>query len=222
MAPDWKMNQLLSSLKETIREAWLTLAALPDPDSRFRRGLGFGWVFQTIDDYRSDGLTRCKPTPSPEDISEAEVVFEWLAWLRRQSEPEGGEFSIIRIAAWSLGTMGWQMAQRENCSEKTIHNRIDRSVAEILDEFIVPTIDERTEACLLSMAADAANIAPINEPETRRERIRGFTPAPERPISGPLEDAGKVYIAGVGMMFRGKKYRSTCDAAEEFRGKRRG
>ena len=215
------MNVLLASLKETVREAWLTLAALPDPDARFRRGLGFGWVFQTVDAYKSDDPTRCKPTPSPEDVSEAEAVFEWLSWLRRQRPPSGGKFSIIRIGRWASGMTNLRMAEIEGCSEKTIRNRIDRSVAEILSEFIAPTIDERTEACLLPMAASAANIVPINELAPRRERIRGFAPIPERPIAGPLEDAGKVYIAGVGMMFRGKKYRSTCDVADESRGKRR-
>jgi hypothetical protein len=190
---------LVSSLKETIQEAWITLSRLPDPDARFRRGLGFGWILPTINDARDaygSAPASENAKASPEKISEAEVVFEWLAWLRREEPPEGGEYAIKRIGAWALGTPIWRMAQSERCSEKTIHNRIDRSVAKIVATFVADQDDQ-------------VEVAAIYEPQPKP--ILTFTPPPGRIMAGPLEDAGKVFIAGIGMMFRGKRYRSALD-----------
>jgi hypothetical protein len=116
------------------------------------------------------------------------------------------EHSIKRLAAWSLGVAVWKMAQRERCSERTIHNRIDRSIAKVLAEFYSESVD----------------VEIINEPEFLPERIRGFTQKPEKPSAGPLEDAGKVFIAGIGFMFRGKSYRSALDVDEDRGAKRSG
>jgi hypothetical protein len=82
------MSGSLEKLKLTIREAWLTLAMLPDPDARFRRALGGGWVLKIVQDQRDAyGSTPAswRGTPSPAEISMMEVVFDWLSWSIQSS-----------------------------------------------------------------------------------------------------------------------------------------
>jgi len=197
------LNADLEQLKLTIKQAWLTLSMLPDPDARYRRPLGGGWVLKVVQDANTAyGATPAswKGTPTPAAISMMEIVFDWLAWLRRAEN----EYSIRRLAAWGFGVPVWKMAQREQCTEKTIHNRIDRSAAKILLKFQGGNI----------------KIESINEPELKPARIRGFTERATMAGAPDSLEAGRVYIEGIGFMFRGEKYRSTYDAGADFRGKR--
>ena len=204
------MNSDHEELKLKIKNAWLTLAMLPDPDARYRRAFGSSWTLPTFrsvkdGDYPSDIYQ--KLIPSPQEITEMECILDWLAWLRRVGEPGGGEYSIKRLAAWGLGVAIWKMAQRERCSEKTIHRRIDRSIAKILLQF--KCIDVKFEE--------------INEPELRPARIRGFTMEVATMTGAPDNlEPGRVYLDGIGFMFRGEKYRSAYDEAVDNRVKRRG
>jgi hypothetical protein len=70
--------------------------------------------------------------PSPKDITRAEIVDSWLVWSRT----EEGKRALHRVFHWSRGVPVWQLAQGEACTERTIHNRIDRSMAAILREFL--------------------------------------------------------------------------------------
>lgn len=186
---------------------------LPDPDIRFRRAFGSAWTLPVVQDPNTAyGSTPASwmGTPTAHEISVMEAAFEWLAWLRRQDPPEGGEYAIKRIAAWSFGVPLWKMVDREHCSERTIHNRIDRSIAKISGQF--KDIDVKIEE--------------IDEPEPRSERIRGFSPPRMPGHSGGLTEPGKVFISGgengVGFfMFRGEKYKSSYDLDEKTCGKRR-
>jgi hypothetical protein len=191
------MIQHLEQLKSTIKQAWITLSMLPDPDARFRQALGSSWTLPTFrsikdGDYPCENYT--KLIPSPHEISTMEAVFEWLAWLKLIGPPYGGEYAIKRIAAWALGSPIWRLAQRERCSERTIHNRIDMSIAKISGKFKDMEVE----------------IKPIDETEPRPARIRGFTEKPEIGGAGSLEP-GRVYVEGVGFMFRGEAYRSAYD-----------
>lgn len=191
------VNAHLDQLKLTIRDAWRTLSMLPDPDARFRRMFGGSWSLPIVQDPNTAyGATPASwmGTPTAHEISTMESVFGWLAWLRRID----GEESIKRIAAWAMGRPIWKIAQRERCSAATIHNRINRSVAKILAQFL----HERVE------------IAPIDEPEPRSERIRGFTPPHGVDQSGAVTEPGKVFIDGVGFMYRGEKYQSSYDGRD--------
>jgi Domain of unknown function (DUF6362) len=121
---------MLASLREVVRRAWKTLAALRDPDLHyFRRG---GWLFSVVNEvnqaygYSSAQARSFRPTSL--DVSRMEIVMGWMAWLRRTE----GDIAIRRLIGWSLGVPLWQMARRENCSERTITNRIDRSLNAIL------------------------------------------------------------------------------------------
>ena len=208
------VNAHLEQLKLTIKNAWLTLSMLPDPDVRFRRAFGRSWTLPVVQDPNTAyGSTPASwlGTPSAHDISVMEAVFEWLAWLRGQDPPEGGEYSIKRIGSWALGQSVWKIAQRERCSERTIHNRIDRSIAKISIKFKDMDVD----------------LEKIEEPELRPERIRGFGPPREANQSGDFAQPGKVFIGsaeagGVGFfMFRGEKYKSSYGIDERSCGKRR-
>ncbi len=126
-------KSMLSSLREVVRRAWQTLSVLRDPDLRFfRRG---GWLFSVVHDVnQAYGYSSAKARafqPSPEDVSRMEIVMGWMAWLRRAE----GELALKRIIGWSMGVPLWQMARREGCSERTITNRIDRSLNAVLKAF---------------------------------------------------------------------------------------
>ena len=122
--------ELLQAMREILRRSLMTLNAIRDPDARYR-----GWaqlpapiVRDVADAYGYSTPWVRKFSPSPRDIAQMEIVLPWLAWLRR----EEGQAAIRRMIAWSLGVSVWRIAQREECSEATIQNRIDRSVAAII------------------------------------------------------------------------------------------
>jgi hypothetical protein len=128
--PDDIRLELLQAMREIVRYAVLTLHAVRDPDARYR-----GWAHLPVTIVRdvSDAYGYSSPwvrkfSPSPRDVAQMEIILPWLAWLRR----EEGQPAIRRIIAWSLGVSLWRIAQREQCSEATIINRLDRSVARII------------------------------------------------------------------------------------------
>jgi hypothetical protein len=59
---------------------------------------------------------RLRVTPTPQDITRAEIVDSWLVWLYAVE----GKRSVHRIFHWSYGAPLWQLAQREHRSERTI------------------------------------------------------------------------------------------------------
>jgi hypothetical protein len=203
--PEEQDKDKLTALKITVQAAWRTAAVLPDVDARFRKGLAGAWPFLVVREAQeSYGYNPpwLKETASPKDIESMTVVMEWMVWLRQR---RNGDVDLKRIIAWAIGVPWYIMAARERRSDETIRNRINRSLADILKEF---------EAIDL-------NIGIIDEPELSPGRMRGFGEPRGILEGGELPDAGKVYIAGLGFMFRGKKYRSTRDLDERNCGKRR-
>lgn len=126
-------RELLEAVREILRYAILTLHAVRDPDRRY---LGWANLPQTIVHDVADAYGYSTPwvrrfSPTAQDISQMERVLPWLAWLRR----EEGQPAIRRIIAWSMGVSTWRIGQREQCSDATIMNRINRSTARIIREF---------------------------------------------------------------------------------------
>ena len=75
-------------------------------------------------------------------------------------------------------------------------NRIDRSMAAILREFLAVRID----------------IPVVDEAPAVLPRITGFTADRPSAADVPSEvEPGKVYIAGIGFMYRGARYKSALD-----------
>jgi Domain of unknown function (DUF6362) len=163
-------------------------------DARFRRGLRSGWTLPVVnaasDAYGYSSATARDAYPSPRDISRMEIVMEWLAWLRR----EEGDLALRRVIGWARGTPLYVLAHGERRCARTIENRIDRSMAAILKKFLA-----------VELALPVMDEAPAVMP-----RITSFT---ERPSADapPEVEPGKVYIAGVGFMYRGARYKSALD-----------
>jgi hypothetical protein len=192
------------SLKETVYEAWRTLAAVPDPDARFRRGAGGAWPLQTVSEwhaYTSEFVQNAplpRVRPSPQAISRMEAVMTWMAWLRRKE----GDIAIRRLIMRSQGRQWHELAYFERCSERTVQNRVDRGMSKILKKFLDVSVD----------------VAVIEEPPPQAGRIRGFgEPSANDGAPGQTEVVpGKVYIDGVGFMLRGVVY----DSAQEYQARR--
>lgn len=126
-------QELLLAVREIIRYSVLTLNAVRDPDAKYR---GWATLPQTIVHDVSDAYGYSTPwvrrfSPTAHDVSQMEVVLPWLAWLRR----EEGQPALRRIIAWSMGVSVWRIGQREQCSDATVMNRINRSVAKIVRQF---------------------------------------------------------------------------------------
>jgi hypothetical protein len=143
--------------------------------------------------------TEVKPprlVPSPRDITRAEIVDSWLVWLRA----EEGKRALHRVFHWARGVPTWMQAQRENCSGRTNTNRIDRSMAAILREFL----DVETD------------VAPVEEPALP---VRHYHAAWEATTGGAgvREGFGKVYIDGIGYMKDGRRLRDGKEKADAKR-----
>lgn len=114
--------------REELRRAVLTILVAPDPDARFLRQRS-AWP-TTVVDLARDAYGALPErmrliTPSPYDLSQAEIVTEWLAWLRR----EHGQESLNIVIVWALGTPTWRVAQRYHVHQRTIRYRIDRALS---------------------------------------------------------------------------------------------
>lgn len=177
-------NQLHGSLKAAIKRAIVVLDALGDSEMRFQT-VSQVWARAINDASMAYGYseTRVRFIPTAREIAQAETVADWLAWLGHH---HGG---VPRLVSWAHDDPIWRMAEREGCSERTIHNRIDRSVAAILKEFggteiALPVIEEGPEKA--------------HPPNFMIERAM----AGDSPL---VNQHGKVWIDGCGFMLKGKR-----------------
>jgi hypothetical protein len=152
-APDEIRQELLAAMREIIKRAVITLNAVPDIDARFR-----GWAKSPARIVRDQqeaygwALVSVKHQPSPQEIKQADLVHPWLAWIRRVE----GQRDLDRITAWSLGVPAWKLGDLERCSDRTVINRIDRSVAAVIKQFVnvdipIEFVDEPHENALYAM-----------------------------------------------------------------------
>lgn len=197
--PDPVRTELLLAVREIIRYALLTLNAVRDPDARYR---GWAQLPQSIVHDVADAYGYSTPwvrrfQPTAHDVSQMEVVLPWLAWLRR----EEGQAAIRRIIAWSLGVSLWRIGQREQCSDATVLNRINRSVARIVREFAgvdlpVEYIEEPYRGVVYAM---------IWQPPNRTSSSSTVVPM-------------KIYIGGKGMWKAGRWLRDGQHKIERLEG----
>ena len=193
-------KQVLQALKEAVRRAWQTLAQVRDPDARFFVQ-GGAWPLPIVNDVNEAyGYSSPKARefrPRAEDVSRMEIVMAWMAWLRRKE----GEIALRRIIGWSMSVPVWQLAKREKCSERTIMNRIDRSLNAVLKEF-------------LAMDADPDL---VEEARPDLGAVRGFAAAATAVLDHPDGvRPGKVWIHGIGWMFKGKPWDRGERLSEKF------
>lgn len=188
---------MLAALREAVRRAILTLAALRDPDARFL-AVRSGWSIETVRaveesyGYSKPRVRGFRPTPA--DISQMEIVAGWLAWLRR----EQGDYALRRIIGWAMAVPLWRLGERESCSERTIVNRIDRSMNAILKEF--GDIDAEVE---------------VIEEQKPATPHAFSTPVQGHVTAGVRKQKGKVYIAGIGIMKDGRVWRNGTERLDE-------
>ena len=176
--------QFHAALKYVIKRAIIVLDALGDSEMRFQN-TGKVWD-RAIDDAGmaygySEATVRFVPTAR--EIAQAETVADWLSWLGQHG---GG---VKRLVSWAHDDPIWRIADREGCSARTVHNRIDRSVASILKKFggvdhDLPVIEEKPDKAH-PPSFFSARPAPLNVP--------------------PIDGHGKVWIDGVGFMKNGKR-----------------
>ncbi|MGM4999240.1 DUF6362 family protein [Tardiphaga sp. 538_B7_N1_4] len=172
-----------SALKSVIKRAIIVLDALGDSEMRFQNQ-GQVWSRAINDAALAYGYTDAtvRFIPTAREIAQAEIVADWLLWLGNN---DGG---VRRLVSWAHDEPVWRMAERERCSIRTIHNRVDRSVAAILKQF----------------GGMDAEIQEIDEKPERAHPPNFMTP-----ITGtagePVSQHGKVWINGIGFMKHGRR-----------------
>ncbi|MGJ5075480.1 DUF6362 family protein [Bradyrhizobium oligotrophicum] len=188
-------QQQHSALKAAIKRSIVIMDAMADKEARFQK-IGQVWSRATSDATLAYGYneTRVRIVPTAREIGQAETVGEWLAWLGHN---HGG---VPLLVSWAHDTPVWRLAEREHCSERTIHNRIDRSVALILKEFgdVDPQIEDVEEG-------------------PKRAHLPNFMT--ERAVATDMpavSQHGKCWIDGVGFMLKGKRLRTGCEKIERL------
>lgn len=182
-------------MREIIRRAVITLAALRDPDRRY---LGLSQLPQHVvhdvnEAYGYSSVSVRDFRPTALEISQMEIVLPWLAWLQRSH----GRGEARRFIAWSMGVPLWRLAKREGCSDRTVTNRIDKSVSLMIERFIGASID----------------VEIVDEPYRSTPYAMVF----DRPLAiGDPVQIRKVYVGGVGFVKGGRRMRT---AQEDFHDK---
>ncbi|MBG6211698.1 hypothetical protein IWQ49_006389 [Labrenzia sp. EL_126] len=179
-------HEAVVAVREIIRRAFLTFKAMPDPQASFRYQ-GQAWAGNIADGY-GDSFSNISYRPTAYEIDQA---LEIMPWLRYLSEQEGAA-SVKRLQAWSYGVSTKFQAKREGVSEKTVMNRIDRSVSVIIAKFF-------GMACI---------VEEVEEPFKDTDFALFWRPDGSTPVPGenPRVRIQKVYVYGKGIMRNGKKW----------------
>lgn len=196
---------LLLALREAVKQAISTLNALRDPDAHFlRQGARYNTIGDAALAYGYNSATISRAPPSPAEVTRMEIVLDWLGWLRRKH----GVDEFRRIMDWAAGVPLFTLCTRENCSRRTIMNRIDRSLNSILSEFGAPA--EQIETIEEPISADLPPSFFVSEAPYDTTSIPGYG----NPIAEHRQISNKVYIAGIGFMRDGKALRDGRYRAE--------
>lgn len=177
-------QQYHAALKGAIKRSIIVMDALGDSEMRFQN-VGQVWS-RAIDDVSMAygySETRVRFIPTAREIAQADTVADWLAWLGHH---HGG---VPRLVSWAHDDPIWRIAERERCSVRTVHNRIDRSIATILKEFGGAEID----------------LPVINEGPEKAHPPSFFVDRPTAVSTAPIDGHGKCWIDGVGFMKKGKR-----------------
>lgn len=192
-------KDMIIAVREIIFRAILTFKALPDREARYlRQGTAWAGIVGDANLAYGYGDTFARAfQPTPYEMDQAMEVSPWLAWLWK----EEGDIAVKRIIARAMGIPLWRLAERERCGEKTITNRIDRSVAAIIGEFFgknveIEIVEEPYEQTPFAMVIEK--------------------PAQICPEHKYFAKVMKVYVHGKGMMLNGRIWRDGRHRAEKY------
>jgi hypothetical protein len=186
--------EAFAAVKEIIRRAIITLWTLKDPDRKYLTARSSSWLLSVVRERsESYGWATYGFEPTPHDISQMEIVAGWLAWLRRTE----GEQALRRLIAWTLGVQTWRIGRREGCSEQTVRNRMDRSVAAIIRQFA------------------AADLSVEIVEDMKMTKPYSMVTEPNIVTDNPVT-LRKVYIYDKGMFLGSKRLRDGREKAEKY------
>lgn len=175
---------LIKIFREIIRRGVQTIRAYDDKEAKYLAG-GRNWATILDDPNLAYGYnsTSFHYKPTAQEIDQSFEVWDWLKWL----EQVHGKRDFQRVMAWASGISVSLIAKRENCSEKTVMNRIDRSVAVIANKF----------------AGGNLKVFVVDEPY----RETDFAFVIEKPKFGGKPDKIKrVFVYSQGYFLNGKKW----------------
>lgn len=186
--------EAFAAIKTIVRRGIMTLMTLRDPDRKYHHRVS-AWLFPVVNKAQeSYGYVQYGFEPTPHDISQMEIVAGWLAWMKRTE----GELALRRIISWTLGVPTWRLASRERCSDRTVRNRIDRSIVAIIRNF----------------AAADISVEIIEDGETKNPYKMVFD-RPSGPHGGTVI-LRKVYVYDAGFMIGSKTVRDGRYKADKF------
>lgn len=127
------MTDLIPIVREMLRRAVLTLAALPDRarPQEFGNPLA-SRVVHAVEEaygYASAGIMRFKPTPH--DVSIYLEVMSWLSWYEREVNAD----RALAFVAWAEGVPIWRIGARHKRGEDTVKRWLADVTEEILNHF---------------------------------------------------------------------------------------
>lgn len=194
--------RLHRTLKAVVKRSIVVMDAMLDPERRFLRpasAMASLWS-QAIDEPEEAygySETRVRFIPTAREIAQAETVADWLSWLAR----ERGRECIRLLTSWAREMPIWKIAQFERCSERSVHNRIDRLIAAIQNEFGGP--------------GSSVDIPEVNERPNRAHPPNFMTERAAPSEAGDVSSHARVWIGGVGFMKNGKRIRNGQEKISE-------
>lgn len=131
-----RMVELHRHCERLVERSILTLAAVPDPDSRYRRGAISSMpepVRRAVEAYNIEETPRVRRfVPSRADHDRYLEVLEWLNWLAGENDGKR-DLKIVWLRAF--GVPYWKIAQRFGRSDRTVQRWHDGAVARLFRRY---------------------------------------------------------------------------------------
>lgn len=124
-------------IEQQLRQAYVTLSRLPDPDSHYRKALGSSWSFPIRRKVFHDNLQKnSAPVRVPataHDIQQMDQAFRWLGHLASRERKIVGTVSLLM--AFGRKNVPWQhvgVATRMMVHEDTLRRCYYRGLGQII------------------------------------------------------------------------------------------
>lgn len=124
----------VAEVRDLLRRAVLTLAAVPDPDGRFLAGRTTWWPEVVRDVREAYGYSPPRVrrfAPTPHDVQVYLDVLSWLAWYARERDGERARLVI----AWAMDVPMWRMAVQFRKTERTLNRWLNEVAEAIVSRF---------------------------------------------------------------------------------------